>query len=47
MITSSNVPAICRSVEKRCQMCINTEGKQFEHLFLLVLNTDSFSTVSI
>jgi len=24
--------AICRSVADRCQMCINTEGKQFEHL---------------
>ncbi|CAF3181292.1 unnamed protein product [Rotaria sp. Silwood2] len=23
---------ICRSVADRCQMCINTEGKQFEHL---------------
>ncbi len=23
--------AICRSVAKRCQMCINMEGKQFEH----------------
>ncbi|CAF4422254.1 unnamed protein product [Rotaria sp. Silwood2] len=24
--------ALCRSVAKRCQMCISTEGKQFEHL---------------
>jgi hypothetical protein len=24
--------AICRSVPNRCQMCIDTEGKQFEHL---------------
>ena len=24
--------AICRSVANRCQMCISTEGKQFEHL---------------
>jgi hypothetical protein len=24
--------AICRSVANRCQMCINTEGRQFEHL---------------
>ena len=24
--------SICRSVAKRCKMCINTEGKQFEHL---------------
>ncbi len=24
--------AICRSVANRCQMFINTEGKQFEHL---------------
>ena len=24
--------AICRSVANRCQICINTEGKQFEHL---------------
>ncbi len=23
---------ICRSVANRCQMCINTEGKQFEYL---------------
>ncbi|CAF3776126.1 unnamed protein product [Rotaria sp. Silwood1] len=23
---------ICRSVADRCQMCINTGGKQFEHL---------------
>ena len=22
---------ICRSVANRCQMCINTEGTQFEH----------------
>ncbi len=24
--------AICRSVADSCQMCINTDGKQFEHL---------------
>ena len=24
--------AICRSVANRCQVCINTEDKQFEHL---------------
>ena len=24
--------AICRSVADRCQMCIDAEGKQFEHL---------------
>ncbi|CAF1365222.1 unnamed protein product [Adineta ricciae] len=24
--------AICRSVVIRCQMCIDTDGKQFEHL---------------
>ncbi len=24
--------AICRSVANRCQMCIDTDGKQFEHL---------------
>lgn len=24
--------AICRSVAKRCQMCISTEGEHFEHL---------------
>ena len=24
--------AICRSVANRCQMCISTEGEQFEHL---------------
>jgi hypothetical protein len=24
--------AICRSVADRCQMSINTDGKQFEHL---------------
>ncbi len=24
--------AICRSVADRCQMCINIDGKQFEHL---------------
>ena len=26
--------AICRSVADRYQMCMNTEGKQFEHLLL-------------
>ena len=24
--------SICRTVADRCEMCISTEGKQFEHL---------------
>jgi hypothetical protein len=30
--TLKSCQAICRSVDNRCQMCINTEGKQSEHL---------------